>query len=174
MPETKTSALLDRLPELRKGKMPPIDPKLSTEIVTSIAKDGQAAVGALIDTLQEIDDGSDWKARFLLRNLVTSTGNPGQDQVRRQLAKTLLAEATGNRPAPIRTFLLLQLRLIADKEAVPKLIPLLSAKDAPLANAAAATLVSIGIPARPPLNAALKSAKGRFQELIEYALVQID
>jgi hypothetical protein len=88
MPETKTktSALLDRLPELRKGKMPPIDPKLNAELVNTVVAGGKPSVTELIDELQEVDDGSDWKGRFLLHALVTSAGTPGQDKQRLQLA----------------------------------------------------------------------------------------
>lgn len=124
--ETKTNALLSRLPELQGGKMPPIDPALTNELVPTLLKGGKDAITGLIDTLREVDNGSDWKARFLVQALVSAVGTAAQAPQRQMLTEILLAEATGSRPAAVRTFLLTRLRLIADTNAVAKLIPLLA------------------------------------------------
>lgn len=153
--------------------MPPIDPKLSAELVQALLKDGKAAFTGLLDTLRETDDGGDWKTRFLLGALVSSVGNPEQAAQRQALATFLLDEATGSRPIPVRIFLLARLRLIADKEAVAKLIPLLAAQNPPLVDAAAAVLVSIGVPAKAALVEALKAAQGHPKAAIQNALAQI-
>jgi hypothetical protein len=171
--ETKTSALLNRLPELQDGKMPPIDATLSTELVQTILKGEKDAIVGVIDALREVDNGGDWKARFLLQTLVSSAGTPAQAPQRRRLADVMLDEAAGTRPASVRTFLLARLRLIAGKDAVAKLIPLLAAEDPQLADAAATVLVSIGIPSKAPLEEALKTAQGRRKEVIGNALAQI-
>ncbi|MCX6877067.1 MAG: hypothetical protein NTW21_25140 [Verrucomicrobia bacterium] len=171
--ETKTNAILKRLPELQEGKMPPVDANLSTELVQAILKDGKNSIVGLIDALRELDNGSDWKTRFLLNTLVSAVGTPAQTAPRQMLATALLDEALGTRPSAVRAFLLGRLRLIADKEMVAKLIPLLAADDPPLADAAAAVLVSIGTPAKAPLAAALMGAQGRRKEVIENALAQL-
>jgi len=171
--ETKTSALLNRLPELQDGKMPPIDATLSTELVQTILKGEKAAIVGVIDALREVDNGSDWKARFLLQTLVISVGTPALAPQRQMLADLMLDEAAGNRPSSVRTFLLERLRLLAGQDAVAKLIPLLAAEDSQLADAGAAVLVSIGTPAKAPLAEALKTAQGRRKEVIGNALAQI-
>ncbi len=150
MPETKTktSSLLDRLPELKKGKMPPVDPKLAAGLARNLMEGGKGAIVALIDELREVDDGSDWKARFMLFTLVTSAGAPGRDRQRRMLSEVLLAETAGDRPASVKTFLVSQVRLIAGGDAIPKLLPLLASDHPPVSDAATAVLVSIGAPSK--------------------------
>ncbi len=99
--ETKTSALLNRLPELQDGKMPPIDATLSTELVQTILKGEKAAIVGVIDALREVDNGSDWKARFLLQTLVISVGTPALAPQRQMLADLMLDEAAGTAPRPL-------------------------------------------------------------------------
>jgi hypothetical protein len=175
MPETatNTNALINRLPDLQEGKMPPIDKNLCTELVQTLLKGGKDAIVGLIDALREVDNGSDWKARFLLNTMVFSLGTPEQSTHRSMLANVLLEEAAGARPAAVRTFLLARLRMIADKDSVAKLIPLLAAEDPQLTDAVATVLVSIGTPSKEPLAGALKAAQGRRKEVIENALAQI-
>ena len=175
MPETETNnnPVLNSLPDLREGKMPAIDPKLADEVVQTILKGGKDAIIGVIEMLREVDNGADWKPRFILQALVIAAGNPDQDAQRRMLATVLLDEAAGARPAPIRAFLLARLRLIADKDMVAKLLPLAGADNPQLADAAATVLVSIGAPAKEPLTGALKSAQGRSKEVFENALAQI-
>lgn len=170
---TKTRSLLDRLPELQGGKMPPIDANLTHELVQTFLQGGKDAIVGLIDTLREVDNGSDWKTRFLLHSLVSSVGSPAQAAPQELLGATLLDAAAGSRHVYVRTFLLIQLRRIASPDMVPKIIALLAAEAPQLADAAAAALVSIGAPAKAPLAAALKGAQGRQQEVIENALRQI-
>jgi len=192
--ETKTSNLLSRLPDLQEcktppfdsslnaeevqivlqgGKVPPIDANLTAELVQTLLQGGKQSIVGLIDALREVDNGADWKARLLLQALTMAVGTPEQAVQRQMLADVLLDEATGTRPSAVRIFLLARLRLIADKDAVKKLIPLFTAADPQLAEAAATVLVSIGQPSKEPLAEALKAAQGRSKEVIEYALAQI-
>lgn len=169
-----TNTMLERLPDLAAGKMPPVDAALAGELAQSLLGGGREAVRALIDALRETDDGSDWKCRFLLQTLVSAAGSDGREEQRRMLAAVLLDEATGGRPVAVRTFLLDRLRWIADEGSVARLLPLLAAAEAGLADAAAAVLVSVGRPARPALTQALASAAGRAKEVIANALAQIE
>ncbi len=153
--------------------MPPIEPRLSSELIQALLQGGKDAIRGLIDTLREVDNGSDWKTRFLVTTLVSAVGAPGQDPQRQMLAAVLLDEAAGARPEPVRTFLLARLRLIAGTDAVAKLIALLAADNPQLSDAAAAVLVSIGNPAKEPLAEALKAAQGRRKQVMENALAQI-
>jgi len=173
MTEAETSAFLGRLPDLQGGKMPPIEATLTNEIVQTCLKGGRESIVGLIDALREVDNGGDWKARFLLQALTISVGTPDLAAQRQVLAAVLLDGAAASRPAAVRTFLLSRLRLIAGSDAVARLLPLLAADDPPLADAAATVLVSIGPPSKEPLAAALKNAQGRQKEVIENALAQI-
>ena len=171
--ETTTTALLSRLPELQEGKMPPVEPKLTDELVQAVLGGGQEAIVGLIDALREVDNGSDWKVRFMLQALVIAVGTAAQAPHKRKLAEIMLDEAAGIRPAPIRTFLLARLRLLAGCDELPRLIALLTAEDPQLSDAAATVLVSIGTPSKEPLAEALKAAQGLRKDAIQNALAQI-
>lgn len=173
MTATEINSLLSRLPELQGGKMPPVDPVLTAELVPTLLKGGKDAITALLNALHEVDNGSDWKARFLLQTLTIAVGTAEQAAQRQLLATVLLDEAAGARPPSVRTFLLHRLRLIAGADAVARLVPLLASDHPPLGDAAAAVLVSIGAPSKAPLAAALTAAQGRPQEVITNALAQI-
>ncbi len=153
--------------------MPPVDPRLADELVQACLQAGKECIVGLIDGIGAVDNGSDWKPRFLLQALVAAVGVADRGPQRRMLADALLAEATGERSPAVRAFLLARLRLIAGDDAVAKLVPLLAAEDPQLADAAAAVLVSVGPPAKQALANALKGAKGRAQAVIANALAQI-
>lgn len=173
MPETTVQSLLDRLPDLREGKMPPVDHKLAAELVESIFTTGPSAISGLIGLLREIDDGSDWKTRFAINALVIHAGAGERDDRRKLLVDTFHKELAGEHPAAVLAFVLSELRYVAGPESVSAMIPMLSAADIPLADAAAAVLVTIGTPAKAPLEKALGKAKGRQKELIEHTLLQL-
>lgn len=170
----KITALLERLPELAGGKVPPVDPALAGEIAESILQGGEPALAALLDGLGAVDDGSDWKARLMLHAVVNLAAGADGAASRETVAGTLLAESAGGRPAGVRVFLLGQLRLLAGADAVPAVVPLLTAVAPGVADAAAAVLVSIGPAALPALRLAHEGAEPRHQEVIGNAIAQVE
>jgi hypothetical protein len=174
MPEFDLQKLLAQLPASKDGKMPPIDSDLTNDLGHELVDGGRTAVAALLGSLQEIDDGGDWQSRFLLHALAIHVGEPGHDPQKQDFIDSCLAELGGSYPDTVKAFTVTQLRLVAGRQDIPKILPLLDSGDPQIADAAAATLVSIGSAAKKPLEKARGSAKGRAKALIEHSLAQID
>ena len=173
MPEFNLQTLLAQLPELREGKMPPIDADLTNDLGHDLIEGGREAIAALVGSLKEVDDGNDWKSRFALNALAMHVGTPGHDPQKQDFIDSCLAELDCKHPATTKTFVLSQLRLVAGRQEAPKVLPLLASDDPQLADAAAAVLASIGAPAKAPLEKALGKSNGRQKELIAHTLTQI-
>lgn len=175
MAETDIDALFTRIPELEEGvRFPALDPAEAPGLFDEVLSGGEGAVGAIFDRLQEIDDGTDWKARFLLHALATHVSGEGRDEARKELQAACASAAVSDRPASLRTFVLQQLRWIADGEVVATVAPLVTDADRQLADAALAVMVSVGREARPTLRQALEAKPGDVHEVaIRNALAQI-
>jgi len=173
MPDFNLQKLLATLPEPKEGRMPPIDADLVNDLGHDLIDGDRDAITALVASLKEVDDGRDWKSRFALNALAIHVGEPGHDPQKQAFIDSCLAELDGNHPAAVKTFVVSQLRLVAGRQDVPKLLPLISSDDPQIADAAAAVLASIGAPAKAPLEKALGTAKDRQKDLIRHALLQI-
>ena len=168
MPDPNT--YLSRIPELVKGRrFPSMPPEVADEMLAELLAKPNAVTIAIIDTLSEIDDGSDWKSRFLLKALVSQS----QDASRAKVQQAFTEALNSDRPARVKTFLVMQLQWIADKDAIDVLTAQLDSDDAALVDAAAATLTAIGKPATKALKQANKNAKGHAKVAIAHALKQI-
>jgi hypothetical protein len=173
MPEFELQKLLTQLPDSKDGKMPAIDVDLANDLGHTLIEGGRAAIAALLASLRKIDDGSDWKSRFLLHMLAIHVGAPGHEPQKQAFTDSCLAELGGDYPDTVKAFAVTQLRLVAGSNDIPKILPLLDSADPHTADAAADTLVSVGTAAREPLNKALGSARGRAKDLIKHSLAQI-
>jgi hypothetical protein len=173
MPNLNLEKLLAKLPESKDGKMPPIDADLTNDLGHDLIDGGRPAVAALLRSLREIDDGSDWKSRFLLNALAIHVGETGHDERKQDFIDSCLSELGGDYPDTVKAFTLTQLRLVAGPKDAPKILPLLDSAHPQIADAAADTLVSIGTAAKEPLREALRGARGRARELIDHSLAQI-
>ena len=60
---------------------------------------GAVAVAALLASFKNIDDGSDWKYRFLLHALAIHVGEAGHDPQKQDFLDSCLAELGGDLPA---------------------------------------------------------------------------
>jgi len=173
MPEFNLPKLLAKLPESKDGKMPPVDADLTNDLGHDLIEGDREAIAALVASLKEVDDGSDWKSRFALNALAIHVGEPGHDPQKQAFIDSCLADLDGKHPAAVKTFVISQLRLVAGRQEVPKILPLIASDDPQLADAAAAVLASIGAPAKAPLEKALTKSKGRQKELIAHTLIQL-
>jgi hypothetical protein len=175
MPEktTEKSPFVERVPELSNKKWGGMAPKDAEALVADVLKAGKPAVSQLIDGLQEVDNGSDWKERLVLHMLVTQTSVPARREEQAIVGEALLAAALSDRPATVRSFLVQQLRLIADAAMAGKLAPLLQDQDPLVLDAVTMTMGSIGKGAEQVLREAMKGAEGHAKEAIELALNQI-
>ena len=151
-------------PDLADLKTPPRKGKLTgpamddaVEIFEAVLKGGRKNILALIDMLREVDDGRDYRARYVLHALVTYCCRPDKGEQRDMIIAALCSQLGGKRPKSIQAFLLQQLQLCADGRIASDVGKLLG--DEQLGDAAAATLLAVG--AVDPLRAALPRMKGR-------------
>jgi HEAT repeat protein len=100
------------------------------------------ATSALVGMLGPVDDGEDYKIRFILHGLAQYLGRPGLEAQRRKFSAALAAELSGQRPASVRGFCARQLQVVGGPEAVPALGKALA--DPEVGEYAAQALQAIG------------------------------
>jgi len=165
-----TDALADivaRVPDLdeggqkgrEKGKLTgPSWPEAVRDIFDPVLAGGRDAVVGLIGMLGEVDDGSDYKARYTLHGLCMYTCRKGKEKERAVVIDALCAQLGGSCPTPIQEVIVWELETIGDKRAVPALAKRLA--DPTVGPDAVRTLVAIGDGAADPIRQALATAKG--------------
>ncbi len=112
--------LVDKIPPLDKGgtfTAPPWE----EVIVLFDALLKADAIPALVGMLKAIDDGQDYKARYLLHGLAQYLGRPGKEADRLKFSAALAAQLSSERPASARGYCARQLQVVGGPEAVPAL-----------------------------------------------------
>jgi hypothetical protein len=118
---------------------------------------GKNNIVRVIEMFEEVDDGKDYKARYLLHGLGAYTGRPGKDGQRDMLLDAILSQIGGKRPKEIQKHLIRELAVYGDKRAAATLGKVLL--DADLCADAAMALVAIRTGAAEQLRAALPKAE---------------
>jgi len=145
-------ALVETMPDLdsrkdKKGKVHTTGkltgPKWpdAEKVYEAILDGGREAVAAVVDLLEPIDDGRDYKARYVLAGLAAFVCRDGREKHRAVYDEALASRLGGDRPKPVRAFLLRQLQTAGDKSAVAAAGKLLLDED--LCEPAAQALVAI-------------------------------
>ena len=179
MPETeiekKNDKWFHRIPELQNGRrFPSLAPDKANQLFEEILAAGEDAIGGIIDGLEAVDDGKDWKARFVLGALASHVGSKEREAARKELEKVFVAALQQvERPASVRTFLVMQLQWFGDAGCVGAVAQQLESKDVYLVNAAAATLGTIGGPAADVLKKLRKKVDEPARVAIDHALAQM-
>ena len=152
-------------PDGKPKRKPPVTGKLTgppwadaAAIYDAILAKGVPGVAAVIDMIQAVDDGTDYKARYTLAGLGAYVVRPGKEAARAAVIGALAAALGGDRPKTIQAFLIRQLQFVGDKGAVPALAKCLA--DADVGRDAVAALVAIRQGAAEALRAALPGAAG--------------
>ena len=112
--------LVDKIPPLDKGgtfTAPPWEEAI--EVLDAILKDD--GVSAVIDLLKPVDDGQDYKARYILHAMAQYLGRPGKEGLRAKYGAALALPLSSDKPASVRGYLARQLQVIGGREAVPAL-----------------------------------------------------
>lgn len=112
--------LVDKVPPLDKGgtftgpswdeAVPILDALLKAE-----------ATSALVGMLKAVDDGQDYRPRYLLHVLAQYLGRPEKEEQRRKFSTALAAALSSDKPAAVRGYCARQLQVIGGPEAVPAL-----------------------------------------------------
>lgn len=149
--------LVEKIPPLDKGgtfTAPPWEE--AAAICDAVLKaDG---VGAVIDLLKPVDDGQDYKARYLLHVLAQYLGRPGKEEARARYSTVLAERLTGGAPASVRGYLARQLQVVGGAEALPGLGKALL--DPEIFEYAVQALLAVGEGAAAELRKALPALKG--------------
>ena len=160
-----------RLPELEDGRrFPGVEREVAEGIYGEVL--GMAdGLKVLADGLQEVDDGGDWKVRFLVRGLVNSVGAGGDAKVE---AGLVAAAMDADRGPGVRAFLLEQVRFIAGEASLAAVVPALGEVDERLTDAAAAVIVTVGgDAAKAALRGAMENVAPARRVVLENALKQV-
>jgi hypothetical protein len=150
MAEMTIAAWLKQLPALDEDGTftGPAAPAMASVLAGCLAL-GSAGIEDLIGQLREVDDGSDYRARYVLHGLAVYVCTAERQEQRELLCRCLAAAVNGPRPAAIRGFLVRQLHLCGRRSEVPALSRLLG--DAELSGDAAQAILAIGDGAGPAL-----------------------
>jgi len=129
------------------------------KVYDKILKGGPDSIIGVIDMLAEIDDGKDYKARYVLHAIAAYICRPGKEKQRATAIDAIASQIGGDRPKAIQRFLVRQLQVCGDGRAAATLGKHLLDKD--LYEPVAAALVAIGEGAAEQLRKALPKAKGK-------------
>jgi hypothetical protein len=162
-----TEALLKQRPDLAslhvrpdKGKYTGPPYAEAEKIFEEILKGGKDNINALIDMLVEVDDGKDFKPRYMLHCLAVYTARPDKQAQQDFIIDALTAGVEGSKAKPIRLYLLRQLQVCGDKRVAPLLGKCLADED--FFEAAATALLAIDPAlAAEQFRTALPNAKGK-------------
>lgn len=156
---TDVSELLDRVPPLDKGGTFTGPPWAELRAVLDLLLEGgRDSLVAVIDLLREVDDGKDYRARYVLHALAHDAGRPDRAPRRALLADTLASQLGGDRPKPVQGYLLRQLQVCGGPAQVPAIARLLPDPD--VFEDAAQALLAIGEGAAAEFRKALPALTG--------------
>ena len=165
-------ALVDQVPPLDSKdtkdpmlKTRPSDGKLTgpvweeaVQILDPILTGGKGAIAAVMDLLKPVDDGADYKARYVLHAMAQYVNRKGKEEEQSMVVDALLSALKG-RDKPIQGFLIRQLQVCADGRASATLGTFLLDKE--LGEDAANALLAIRQGAVEQFRSALPKAKGK-------------
>ena len=166
--------IIKKIPDLDRSKMPGVDLKVSDEVFTALLAGGKNTILELIDGLQEIDDGTDFRERFCLHNLAKVVATADQAENRKQFVDAITSRLGGDKPATIQAFLVQTMQWIGLESDLPKIAKLLNAKDSMLFDAVLAALTVQGKAAVPYLRKAQEKADGDRKASIAHAISQAE
>ena len=165
-------ALVDKIPPLDSKdlknpmlKTRPSDGKFTgppwdeaVKILDPILAGGKDGIAAVVDLLKEVDNGEDYKARYVLHALAQYVCRADKSE-QQEFYVSALASALDGRPKPIVKFLLQQLQVCADGRVAAKIGKLLLDDD--VFEEAALALLAIREGAVEQFRAALPKVKGK-------------
>jgi len=149
--QDKIAELVDQIPPLdKRGTFTGPSWDEALPILDGVLAAGRDGVVAVIALLKEVDDGSDYKARYVLHALAQYVGRPGKEA-----ARTIVAEALAAKP---NGYCARQLQVCGTKNQAPALGKMLSDPD--LCESAAQALLAIQGGAAEEFRKALPDLKG--------------
>jgi len=136
-------------------------------IFDSILEDGADAAGIMVNQLGEIDDGADWKVRYVLHGIALYLSRDGKEKQRAEFCAALAAQLEKQKLASVKRFILQQLQTAGGAEVLDAVAAVLL--DNQVQAEAASALLAIG-GAVELFRKALPNAKGPARLSIVQAL----
>jgi len=159
MMQDKIAELVDQIPALdKRGTFTGPSWEEATPIFDGVLAAGKEGVTAVVAMLKDVDDGADYKARYVLHGLAQYLGRPGKEAARSLFVEALAAQLGGDRPRGAQGYVARQLQVIGTKEcaaALGKLLP-----DPELCEYAAQALLAIRAGAVEEFRKTLPDLKG--------------
>ncbi|MDA7614035.1 HEAT repeat domain-containing protein [Verrucomicrobiales bacterium] len=119
-PTAEIIALVNETPDLDEyGKVDGAPWPESAKIYDTLLNQGADSIRQVVGMLQVIDDGTDYKPRYVIHGLVMHAGKPEKQVQRKLLRETLCSELQEDYPASIKGYLLRQLQLCGNDSSVP-------------------------------------------------------
>jgi HEAT repeat protein len=157
--QDKIAELVDQVPALdKRGTFTGPSWDEATPMLDGLLAAGRDGLVAVVAMLKEVDDGSDYKARYALHALAQYVGRPGKDAARRTFIEALASQLGGDRSKGVQGYVARQLQVVGSKDAAPALGKLLA--DAELCESAAQALLAIRDGAAGEFRKALPELKG--------------
>jgi len=161
------NALIAKLPDLDKspavkgarsspGRLTGPPWKDAQAIYDAVLAEGAPAIVQIIKTLKEVDDGADFKARYLLHGLALYTGLGEKKREHETVVGAFISELAGDHPKAVKGFLIGELQAVGGKNAGDAVAKYLT--DPQLFADAAGALLAIREGAAEHLRAALPGA----------------
>ena len=167
--QDKIAELVDQVPALdKRGTFTGPSWEEATPMLDGLIAAGRDGIVAVVAMLKDVDDGSDYKARYALHALAQYLGRPGKEAARKMLADAFASQLGGDRPKGVQGYVARQLQVIGSKESSPALGKLLGDPD--LCETAAQALLAIRDGAVVEFRRALPDLKGGLRLTVLQAL----
>ncbi len=142
LPQDKLAEIVGRVPELdKRGTFTGPSWEEAIPIFDAVLEGGREHVAGVVAMLNPVDDGSDYRARYVLHGLAQYVGRPGKEAARATFAAALATQLGGDRPKPVQGYVARQLQVAGRREEAPALGKLLA--DPELFEYAAQALLAI-------------------------------
>ena len=157
--QDKIAELVEQVPALdKRGTFTGPSWEEATPMLDGLVAAGRDGLVAVVAMLKDVDDGSDYKARYALHALAQYVGRPGKEAARKTFVDALASQLAGDRSKGVQGYVARQLQVIGTKDAAPALGKLLG--DAELCESAAQALLAIRDGAAAEFRKALPDLKG--------------
>src|SRR5579862_5753808 len=98
----------------------------ANKVCEAVLANPQQNITALIRALNDIDDGKDFQARYLLHILAAYVGSPDRAAAKGAMVDALIAALGAEYSNPVKGTVIRELQFLADKKAAKAIAPFLA------------------------------------------------
>jgi len=162
---TNVEQLVASIPDLDKhGKIDGPKPSDARKTFEDLLAGGRGAIDRLLGMIREIDNGEDWKARYVLHGLAHYVCQSSKTEQRALLVGVIVAKLKSDAPKAVKATLIRELQIAGSAKTVAALGTFLA--DDELYTWAANALLAIGKDAAAEFRKALPTSTGRVKATV--------